>query len=381
MRRRRFLVAVHGVTAVAHVPPTLAWATLVPWWIAAAGGAALWWVTARRIHSLLGDPPRSRWVVRLIDQPLFWHWGAGVMALPLMLLGGLLLSVLTVGGCGPASITALPSVSSLAVASFGAGLVIAGWSLWGRRRFVQIRHEDVPIAGLHADFDGYRVVHLSDLHIGSHDPRERGLTWAAAANALSADLVAVTGDLVTSGTAYYDDVADVLAALDARDGVFVCMGNHDQWDNERLTTAIRARGPNVLRNSWVEIRRGEGQLVLAGLDDAYTEKNDLDATLAGRPEGTPTLLLAHYPSFFSVAAERGVALVLSGHTHGGQFGVPFLSDRWNLARALGQRGRGLFRSGASWLHVSAGLGTTGPPMRLGVAPEITVITLRAAPVV
>jgi hypothetical protein len=236
---------------------------------------------------------------------------------------------------------------------------------------------DVPITGLDPALDGYRIVQLSDLHIGSHDSRERGLDWARRASRVGADLCVVTGDLVTSGSAFYEDAADVIGALAAPDGVCVVMGNHDQWDEESFVRAIRARGATVLRNESITIRRGGATLSVAGLGDWYTGNDDLAATLASCSPGSPIVLLAHYPQFFEPAAERGVALVLSGHTHGGQIGVPGFVDRFNIATFTGQPGRGLRRCGASHLYVHAGLGTTGPPMRLGIPPEIATITLRA----
>jgi predicted MPP superfamily phosphohydrolase len=92
----------------------------------------------------------------------------------------------------------------------------------------------------------------------------------------------------------------------------------------------------------------------------------------------PTILLAHYPSAFAGAAARDVELTLSGHTHGGQIGVPFLAQRLNFARLFGQASQGLQTSGKSQLYVNAGLGTSGPPLRLGIPPEIALIVLRRA---
>jgi predicted MPP superfamily phosphohydrolase len=126
------------------------------------------------------------------------------------------------------------------------------------------------------------------------------------------------------------------------------------------------------------IRRADATLSVAGLGDWYTGSDDLDATLGACSPGSPTVLLSHYPRFFEHAADRGVALVLSGHTHGGQLGLPGMADRVNVATLTGQRARGLYRRGESRLYVSAGLGTTGPPMRLGISPEIARITLYRA---
>jgi uncharacterized protein len=369
-----------AVVVLGFVVPTLAWSTFVPWWLAVPTGALFALVMLRRVSRIFSDPRRPRWVTRLLDEPLFWQWGAGVMALPLLLLGAVLLAVLGVSGCSPdPALATHATVLDAAVASLGLSLCLSGWGVWGRRRFVRLREIEVEIANLHPDLDGYRIAHLSDLHVGSYDPRERARDWARLANRQGADLAVVTGDLVTSGTDYYEDVAEVLGELRAPDGVFVSLGNHDQWDPDALSGAIERRGPRVLRNAWVRIARGAGSLVVAGLDDKFSGRDDLGQTLEGRPEGVPTVLLSHYPSYFEEAARRGVDLVLAGHTHGGQLGIPFLSDRFNLSALIRQASRGLTRHGASALYVSAGLGTTGPPIRLGVAPEIALIVLRAAP--
>jgi len=118
--------------------------------------------------------------------------------------------------------------------------------------------------------------------------------------------------------------------------------------------------------------------VVAGLDDWSTDRDDIDRALAERPAGAPTVLLSHYPDFFDEAARRNVDLVLSGHTHGGQIGLPFAARRVTLSRLARQHAPGLHERGRSRLYVHAGLGTTGPPIRVGVAPEIAVFVLRRA---
>jgi uncharacterized protein len=363
-RRTQFLTVLYGVTGLAHGSVALALGAVLPPGLALGVAAALFGVTAVRLRSLAHDRKRPRWVTRLVDEPVLWHWGGTLLSLPCALF-------------------ALPVAHGLEVGaawafatSYAAGLAFSGWGIWGLRHWVQIRRVELGLPGLHADLDGYRIAQLSDLHIGSFDPKSRGLDWARKANALEPDLCVVTGDLVTSGTSFYDDVADVIGALSAKDGVLCTLGNHDQWDDKRLARAIEDRGARVLRNEWTLLCRGSGRLVVAGVDDPYSRQDDLDQTLADRPAGVPTVLLAHYPHFFVPAAERGVELVLSGHTHGGQIGLPLLGDRLNIATLLGQRSRGLYRRGQSALYVNAGLGTTGPPIRLGIRPEITLLVRR-----
>jgi hypothetical protein len=157
------------------------------------------------------------------------------------------------------------------------------------------------------------------------------------------------------------------------------MGNHDYFtEGESMATALSDNGLAVLRNRGVAIERGGERLYLAGVDDTWTGRDDLDETLAGRPAGVPTVLLAHDPALFPDAAARGVELTLSGHTHGGQIGVPFFARRWNLARVMTRFASGFYREGGSTLYVNHGLGTTGLPIRWLVAPEIAVLTLRRA---
>ncbi|HLK91982.1 MAG TPA: metallophosphoesterase [Polyangia bacterium] len=284
-----------------------------------------------------------------------------------------------------------------AVAPFAAAIALAAhasWNVaWGAGVAVallvtlvafvnspRVRAHAIAIPGLPAGFDGYRIAQISDLHCGPFASGARVDRWVAAVNELSADLVAVTGDLIANGSQFVPVVAASLGRLRGRDGVYACMGNHDYFtDGEEMATALERAGLTLLRNRGVELRRDDGVLYVAGVDDTWTHRNDLPAALASRPPAAPVLLLAHDPAVFPDAAERGVALTLSGHTHGGQLGVPFLAKRFNLARSITRFTTGLYQIGAATLYVTRGLGTTGLPIRLFVPPEITVITLRAAP--
>jgi hypothetical protein len=268
-------------------------------------------------------------------------------------------------------------VSEVALLAYALGFLASAWGTWGERRRLRVYTLELPVRGLDPALDGLRVAHLSDLHIGGFDSISQGRRWVERANALRPDIVAVTGDLVTSGTHWYDDAAEVIGRLRGRHGVFVSLGNHDQWDPEQLVGALAQTGVRVLRNEWQLVGRGGAAIVVAGLDDRYAKRDDMEQTLDGRPVGVPTVLLAHYPESFAAAAEREVALVLSGHTHGGQIGVPIFAERWHLGTLSGQASRGLYRRGGCTLYVSGGLGTTGPPLRLGIPPEIALFILRS----
>jgi hypothetical protein len=242
----------------------------------------------------------------------------------------------------------------------------------------RLRRKVVRVPGLAPELDGYRIGHLSDVHCGPHVPEERVAAWVARLNALDLDLVTVTGDLITHGSSHVEPVARALGGLRARDGAFACMGNHDYFtDGEHLVRRLERHGLTVLRNAGRVIARGGARLYVAGVDDTWTSRDDLDRALRARPEGVPTVLLAHDPDLFPQAQERAVELTLSGHTHGGQLGVPGL-PRFSLARFVSEWTAGLYRRGRSWLYVNRGAGTTGPPARLGAPPELAVITLRRA---
>jgi predicted MPP superfamily phosphohydrolase len=171
-------------------------------------------------------------------------------------------------------------------------------------------------------------------------------------------------------------VADVLGALNAPMGVVAAMGNHDYFgDGEGLAHKIAATGVRVLRNEGITLERNGASLWVAAIDDTWTRRDDIERSLRDRPEGAMALLLAHDPSTFDAAADAGADVVLSGHTHGGQVAVPFAVRTLNLARLMYRYHLGLYRRGRAVLYVHPGLGTTGPPVRLGVAPEVTILVL------
>jgi predicted MPP superfamily phosphohydrolase len=364
-RRARFLVIVLLLSLGLPIP--LLWALgrltghLGPF-VAAAALLTGGFLSGLFDRASFGAPSRARLYLSL--WPFFVYWTAAMffaLILPLALLVGALLGAAT---------------NATLAAALGATSLVTAAAFTHRTRIVR---RDVAIAALPPAFDGYRIVQLTDLHCGPFASERRVARWVAAANRLEADLVAVTGDLIASGSTFVPVVARALGALRGRDGVYACMGNHDYFtEGESMATALSDNGLAVLRNQGVAIERGGDRLFVAGVDDTWTGRDDLDQTLSARPAGVPTVLLAHDPALFPGAAARGVELTLSGHTHGGQLGVPFFARRWNLARVMTRFASGFYRDGASTLYVNHGLGTTGVPIRWLVAPEIAVLTLRRA---
>jgi predicted MPP superfamily phosphohydrolase len=364
-----------GVIACAQAVFALALSRYVPALVAGGAAAVLYFATVRRFVAQMCDQPRARWITRLLDEPLFAHFGASTFALLASPAGAAVAVALRLWQ-GPASSGVFAEWRLGEGCQYTFGLLVSAWAIWVERRFVRVRQVNVTVRDLPPEFEGYRIAQLSDLHVGSFDPKSRALEWVALSNSLAPDLAVVTGDLVTSGSGFYRDVAEALAELRAKDGTFVSMGNHDQSHNDELTRLIAERGPTVLRNAAHTVKRGNAELIVGGLDGRIASTADVTRVIGTFPRGAPLVLLSHYPWAFEAAAAAGVDVVLTGHTHGGQLGIPFFSQRYNLARLTRQRSRGLVLSGKTTMYVNAGLGTTGPPMRLAVPPEIALITLR-----
>lgn len=370
----RFLRILIGITALIHVPFVIG--ALEGLRRAGAPDAVRWGVTGvaaaigvglfvGRARKGMYDVRRSRAFVLLVDIPYFTHWCACLFTLLPSLVAGLVMAFV---GWQP----------GFFLWTYLVGVAFAAYGILVRRRVFVTRDVEIPVEGLDPKLDGFRIAHLSDLHIGTMTPESWGARWAEAANARACDVAVVTGDMVSSGTEFYDDIARVVGRLTAKDGVFVSMGNHDYFgDGEPLIERLRKTGASVLRNEGRVIERDGARLYLAAIDDTWTKRDDMAKALAARPDGAAAVLLAHDPERFPDAAEREVDVVLSGHTHGGQVAVPFLARRFSLSKIAHTYTLGLYKKGRSTLYVHPGLGTTGPPVRFGVAPAVVIVTLRA----
>jgi len=264
--------------------------------------------------------------------------------------------------------------------SLGAlALVLSAVGTWQAIRVPDVKTVAITIPGLPPAFDGYRIAQLTDLHASRLLPESWMAAVVAKTNALDADLVVITGDLADgSPEARAADVRP-LHDLRARDGVLAIPGNHEYYaDYRRWMAAYRALGLDMLENAHVVIRHGGAALAVAGITDRQAgpfgqPRPDLDAALKGVEPGVPVILLAHRPEGAVRHAQAGVALQLSGHTHGGQILGPHLLTQWANEGFVS----GLYRVGAMRLYVSNGTGLwNGLAIRLGRPSEITRIVLR-----
>lgn len=265
-------------------------------------------------------------------------------------------------GIAPLSTRAL-SAGTLAAAVI---LGIVGFAQARRPRVVRL---SVAIENLPDDLDGYRIVQWSDVHVGPMIQRGFVESLVTRTNELRADAVVITGDLIDGALEALRDHVQPLRDLRARDGVFFVTGNHEYyWRFPEWQRELANLGLTILKNEHRVVR---DRLVIAGVTDPAGQQPDVRAAFAGAPRDAVKVLLAHRPQAAEAASKLGVDLQLSGHTHGGQF-FPFnLLIRWFQPVV-----RGLHRIGAkTQLYVSRGTGYWGPPSRLGVGGEITVIAL------
>ncbi len=275
--------------------------------------------------------------------------------------------------------------------------VAATYGFAAERLRYTIRRIDAPVANLPKELEGLRIAQLSDIHIGAYMTPAEIARAVGMANDLKPDLAVVTGDFVSTVGDPLDSCITELSRLQAPLGVWGCNGNHEIYagvedDAERL---FREKGMRLLRAQNAVIQHNGASFNLLGVD--YQR----DHMVAGGPTGPmlheiealvrrdmPNILLSHNPNSFPRAAELGIELSLAGHTHGGQVKVEIVDHSVNPARLITPFIAGLYRlpmsngngdsSQKAALYVNRGLGTIGFPVRLGVPPEITLLTLRRA---
>lgn len=284
------------------------------------------------------------------------------------------------------------SVTALSVAGLGLGYLLYG-ALWGKEDF-RVRQVTFTSPDLPAAFDGYRLLQLSDIHIGSWGNDDAAIRRAVRlCNDQRPDAIVFTGDLVNSRATELAPFLTALSQLQAPDGVYSVLGNHDygtyaRWSSPReqaanldtLKRLERQLGWRLLLNEHHCLHRGNDSIVVAGVENSgrppFPDRGDLRRALQGT-NGRFRILLSHDPTHWrrEVLPRTDVQLTLSGHTHDMQVSLfGFSVSRW-----IYPEHRGLYLEGGRALYVNIGLGYVLFPLRLGAWPEITVITLRTTP--
>jgi predicted MPP superfamily phosphohydrolase len=354
-----------------------------PWQL--AGGAAVALLALSIVLSLILGRGAGEFRKTFAWPGYVW---LGVMFLFLVALGALdLLRVIALVGRRAAGAAALAGDRRLFLARIGAAAatsIVAATSaiaLRAGRRSPAIRPLTIRLARLPREQHGFSIVQLTDMHVGPTLGHDFVRDIVERTNALSPDLIAITGDLVDGSVPDLGPVIAPLAELRAKHGVFFVTGNHEyfsgaaEWVNELTRIGIR-----VLQNERVSIGNGSTSFDLAGVEDpsavhhgGLPPRAAVERALAGRNPDRELVLLAHQPRSALDAEPYGVGLQLSGHTHGGQlwpFGL--------LVQLQQPFTAGLYQHRGSQVYVSRGTGYWGPPMRLGAPSEITHVRLESA---
>ena len=282
-------------------------------------------------------------------------------------------------GFDPGDLVSLQTASAVAVPLLGLAATL--WGFWNARRTARVVRVGVPIAGLPAALHGFTVAQISDIHVGPTIRQQYLARIVARVNALGADMVAITGDLVDGRVTDLQRHVEPLSGLRSTHGTFFVTGNHEYYSGAHAwIDELRRLGLTVLMNEHVVLRHDTAALVLAGVADYgahhfdEAHRSDPARSLVGAPADAPIrVLLAQKPRSAQAASSAGFDLQLSGHTHGGQFwpGNHFVKFQQPFTA-------GLNKLKNLWVYTNSGTGYWGPPKRFGVPSEITHLRLVTA---
>ena len=270
----------------------------------------------------------------------------------------------------------------LKVAGGGALVIGAGAGIEAlvvEPRWVRRTQPEIALEGLPRAWEGVRISLLTDIHLGPWVDLDHVAKAVAMSNDARPDIIALTGDFISRPRAVSPDFAAALKQLRASEGKFAVLGNHDYWhDPAGVTSMLRSAGITLLTNTRRTLERSGQRLCLAGVDDLWAGRPDLNAALDGADGQVPRVLLCHNPDYAErMPSAPRVDLMLCGHTHGGQVRLPLVGRPW-LPIRNGKYAAGLTRGPHCRVYTSCGLGMVGLPIRLGCRPELPLITLRRA---
>ena len=267
---------------------------------------------------------------------------------------------------------------------------------FGNKYKYHIRRQRLTFANLPASFKGFKIVHISDIHSGSFTDKHAVAHGVDKILEEKPDLILFTGDLVNDVASEMKNYMDVFSRLSAPMGVFSTLGNHDygdyvQWSSmeakranlESLKNVHGELGWRLLMNEFVELNRGEEKIALLGIENwsakaRFPKYGDLQKAYEGTSSYPFKILMSHDPSHWDAQVRPSypdIDLMLSGHTHGMQFGVEIPGFRWSPVQYIYKQWAGLYEEGNQKLYVNRGYGFLGYPGRVGILPEITVLEL------
>ncbi len=268
--------------------------------------------------------------------------------------------------------------------------------LWGKFNFRVLR-EKIGSPRIPKSFDGVKIVQISDAHLGSFGDSYQPIEKAVAMiNELEPDYVFFTGDLVNNHGNEASSWVDIFRNIEATEGKYSIFGNHDYADYGNLTAEERTASVKLLKNihgqmgfrlledESIELRRGNHSITLIGVHNwgkGFHQVGDLDKALKGINPDNFQILLSHDPTHFEeqVKNKTTIDLTLSGHTHGMQMGIeiPSLNIKWSPVKFRYPRWAGMYQENGQKLYINRGFGVLAYPGRVGMPPEITLLTLHS----
>ena len=266
-----------------------------------------------------------------------------------------------------------------------AGIGLSAYGIWSAERLPVITRRTLFFRDLPLGLNGLRIAHVSDVHAGVLMREDKMQELVKQTNALGADLILQTGDMIDISPRFIPEYVRAFRDLRAPLGVVTVLGNHDRYTGEdAVIRGVKDAGQVFIRNESHIIERGGAALALIGIDDPRNwraddpQDEDLEQALRRTPPASEAfrILLAHRPGAFDGAAPapRSIPLTLAGHIHGGQFYIPVIG--WSPGRLITKYVMGHFQHGDSQLYVSRGIGTVGIPLRVFAPPEIALLELR-----
>ncbi|MBI2793221.1 MAG: metallophosphoesterase [Ignavibacteria bacterium] len=263
--------------------------------------------------------------------------------------------------------------------------VITGSSMLSTVYDFQVMPVELVLPNLPRSMDGLKIIQISDIHAGSfpdYMPFQEALRLVTEQRP---DAIVITGDFVNARPEELSIIARDLERLRAPEGVYASLGNHDHYnspaEHKQIVSMVKDLRVDLLINENRRIGGENSRLVLAGMDNTGMRQDfgRIDLALRGTLPDDAIILMSHDPTFWDrgIVGQTPVGLTLSGHTHGGQFGVQAFGFEWSPAQYVYKQWAGLYRTGDQVIYVNRGLGTVGPPVRVGIPPEITVFTLRS----
>ena len=284
---------------------------------------------------------------------------------------------------------------ALLVASIPIPFVLYG--IYKGRYNYKVYKYDLIFDDLPEDFDGYQITHISDIHSGSLKNKNSVEYAVRLINEQKSDLILFTGDIINNKSNELIKWKDLLSTMKASDGKFSVLGNHDygdyvNWNNKQekednfsdLLNFQKQMGFKLLLNENIKIKKGESNISLIGVENwgkgRFKKKGDIDKACIGLNERDFKIVLSHDPSHWDkilIDHKTHFHLTLSGHTHGMQFGIEIPGwVKWSPAKWAYRQWAGLYNEKNQFLNVNRGFGVLGFPGRVGIPPEISVITLK-----